>query len=79
MLSELSEISFRMVPDRSCRVASGSNAKEEMARQASEYYSNKDLWREELGRYKQILNEVIASMNSIIENGNTRPRLLHLS
>jgi hypothetical protein len=49
------------------------NAKEEMARQASEYYSNKDLWREELGRYKQILNEVIANMNSIIENGNTRP------
>jgi hypothetical protein len=49
------------------------NAKEEMARQASEYYSNKDLWREELSRYKQILNEVIASMNSIIENANTRP------
>jgi hypothetical protein len=48
-------------------------AKEEMARQASEYYSNKDLWREELSRYKQILNEVIASMNSIIENANTRP------
>lgn len=48
-------------------------AKEEMARQASEYYSNKDLWREELSRYKQILNEVIASMNSIIENANTKP------
>lgn len=48
-------------------------AKEEMARQASEYYSNKDLWREELSRYKQILNEVVANMNSIIENANTRP------
>ena len=48
-------------------------AKEEMARQASEYYSNKDLWREELSHYKQILNDVIASMNSIIENANTRP------
>ena len=48
-------------------------AKEEMARQANEFYSNNDLWREELSRYKQILNDVVASMNSIIENANTRP------
>ena len=48
-------------------------AKEEMARQANEFYSNNDLWREELSRYKQILNDVVASMNSMIENANTRP------
>jgi hypothetical protein len=48
-------------------------AKNEIARQAREYYSNKDLWRGELTRYKQILNDTVASMDGIIEDANTKP------
>lgn len=48
-------------------------AKEEMARQAREYYSNKDFFREELTRIKQIMNDTIASMDSIIEGASTKP------